>query len=49
MVAASWQAELSELRACAVQEFSGPPQLMEMMEGRKVVSCAAVVTASMNP
>jgi hypothetical protein len=38
MVAASWQAELKEFIACCVQELSGPPQLMEMIAGRFVVS-----------
>ena len=49
MVAASWQAEFSVLRACSVHEFSGPPQLIETIEGRKFVSCTAVVSASINP
>ncbi len=49
IVEASWHAELSALRDCAVQESSGPPQLMEIMDGLSVASCTAVVTASMKP
>src|SRR5215472_5955894 len=46
---ASWHAEFSASRDCAVQEFSGPPQLIEMIDGFKVASCTAVFTASMKP
>src|SRR5580704_8539525 len=49
MVAASSHAEFRASRDCAVHELSGPPQLMEMIEGFNLASCAAVVTASMNP
>src|SRR5580693_2956792 len=48
-VDASWQAELRALRDCAVQESSGPPQLMEMMDGFSFASWTAVVMASMKP
>ena len=37
------------VRDCEVQLDSGPPQLMEMIDGLFVWSCAAVVTASMKP
>ena len=36
-------------RACAVHESSGPPQLIDSTDGLLVVSCTAVVIASMNP
>src|ERR1700735_863958 len=49
MVAASWQAALKEFIACCVHELSGPPQLMEMIEGRFVVSWTAAVSASRKP
>src|SRR5580700_2697162 len=49
IVEASWHAELSASRDCAVQESSGPPQLMEMMDGFSLASCTAVVIASMKP
>ncbi len=37
------------MRAWALHESSGPPQLIEITDGLLVVSCTAVVTASMNP
>src|SRR5271155_4473264 len=49
MVEASSHAEFSASRDCAVHELSGPPQLIETIEGFNVASCTAVVTASMNP
>ncbi len=49
IVAPSSHAEFSASRDCAVHEFSGPPQLIEMIDGFSVASCTAVVTASMNP
>src|SRR5580704_4962180 len=49
IVEASWHAELRALRDWAVQESSGPPQLMEMIDGFSLASCTAVVTASMKP
>ena len=36
IIDASWHAELSAFRDCSVQEFSGPPQLIEMIEGFSV-------------
>src|ERR1700735_800947 len=48
-VPASWQAALKEFMACCVHELSGPPQLMEMIEGRFVASWTAVVRASRKP
>src|ERR1700733_11734433 len=37
------------IRACSVQESSGPPQLIDTTLGLLVVSCTAVETASMKP
>ena len=37
------------VRACAVQESSGPPQLIETTDGLLVLSCTAVESASMKP
>src|ERR1700733_368525 len=49
MVAAAWNASSMAVIACAVQVDSGPPQLMEMTDGRLVVSWIAVVMASRKP
>src|ERR1700691_2791930 len=47
--AADWQAASSAVMACEVQLDSGPPQLIEITLGLLVVSCTALLTASMKP
>ena len=47
--AAVWQAASSAAIDCGVQLDSGPPQLIEITLGLFVVSCTAVVIASINP
>ena len=49
IVEASSHAEFSASRDCSVHESSGPPQLIEIMDGFRFVSCTAVLMASMNP
>src|SRR5580704_17181819 len=49
IVDASWHAEFSASRDCSVHELSGPPQLIEIIDGSSFASCTAVVTASINP
>jgi len=47
--AASSNAWLYEVSACVVQADSGAPQLIDTTDGRRTVSCTAVVIASRNP
>ena len=49
MAAAAWNASSMEVMACCVQEDSGPPQLMETIDGLLVLSCTAVVIAFRKP
>src|SRR5208282_6879635 len=49
MVAASSHAPFKAARACAVQELSGLPQLIETTEGRFAVSWRASLSPSRNP
>src|ERR1700690_3745414 len=47
--AADWQAASNAASDCCVQVDSGPPQLIDITLGLFVVSCTAVVMASINP
>src|SRR5262249_23171953 len=47
--AASWNASSYEVSACVVHVDSGPPQLIDTIVGRRVVSWMAVVIASRKP
>src|ERR1700685_1561375 len=49
IAAAAWNASSIEVMACAVQDDSGPPQLIETIEGLLVLSCTAVVIAFRKP
>jgi hypothetical protein len=49
MAAAAWKAWSMACMDACVHWASGAPQLIEMTDGRLVVSCTAVVIASMKP
>src|SRR5450755_332690 len=48
MAAAAWKAWSIAMTDAWVHTTSGEPQLIEITDGRLVVSCTAVVIASMN-
>src|SRR3546814_90542 len=49
ITAAAFNASLNARIACAVQEDSGPPQLIEITEGLFLSSCTAALMAPINP